>query len=126
MSPLPRRLAARRAFMRSLSFFRAAGDILPRRRVLAFPALAVVVPAFRPPRARAQRARAAAAIFARVAADIVRRPVVLLLEVEVEVDRPPPTNAASRCSRASIWRRTPTASSNRLSDKSILKFLAVH
>jgi hypothetical protein len=78
VSPLPRRLDAQRAFMRSLSFFRAAGDILLPRRVLAFLALAVVVPAFRPPRARAQRARAAAAIFARVAADIVRRVVVLL------------------------------------------------
>src|SRR5438045_6592261 len=108
----------------SLSLLRAAGDIRPRRLLLPAPPL--LVPPLFPLRARAQRARAAAAIFARVAADIVRRPVVLLLEVEVEVDRPPPTNAASRCSRASIWRRTLTASSTRLSDKSILQFLAAH
>lgn len=119
------RRAAQRAFIISLSFFRDAADIRPRRRpVLA--GLAVVAElVLRPPLARAQRARAAAAIFALVASDMVRRPVVFLLELEVEVGRLPPTRAARRCSSASIWRRTPTASSNRLSDKSILKFLAV-
>jgi hypothetical protein len=119
------RRAAQRAFIMSLSFFRAAGDIRPRRRPVLAGLAVVTEPVLRPPLARAQRARAAAAIFARVAADMVRRPVVFLLELEVEVDRLPPTRAARRCSSASIWRRTPTASSNRLSDKSILKFLAV-
>ena len=107
----------------SLSFFRAAGDIRPRRR-LVFRDLEVVAPPLPPRLTRAHRARAAAAIFARVAADMVRRPLVFLPEVEVEVDRPPPTNAARRFSSASIWRRTLSASSKRLSDRSILKFLA--
>src|SRR5439155_12502870 len=82
----------------------------------------------RPPLTRAQRARAAAAILARVAADMVRRrrrlpppvfaPALLLA-------RPPPTKPANRRSRESIWRRKETASSNCLSDKSITTFLAV-
>ena len=77
----------------SLSFFRAAGDMRPRRRVF-WPA----PPPFCPLLARAQRARAAAAIFARVAADIVRRrrrlPPPVFAAVLVLV-RPPPTTSSS-------------------------------
>jgi hypothetical protein len=69
--PPARRRAAQRAFIDSESFLRPAAVSPLRRRgpFAAAGALAVVVPL-----RRAQRARAAAANFARVAADIGRRP----------------------------------------------------
>src|SRR5881227_468303 len=102
------RRAAQRAFIISLSFFRAAADIRPRRRVVFPPP-----PALRLPRTLAQRLRAAAAILARVAADMVRRrrPPPVFLPALV-VARPPPTKPANLRSRASIWRRIETACSN--------------
>src|SRR6478736_5000750 len=97
-------------------FFRAVADM--RRRDFLPPP-----PALRPPLTRAQRARAAAAILARVAADIVRRlrclPPSPVFAPALVVVRPPPTKPANRRSRASIWRRKETACSNCLSDKSI-------
>src|SRR5438552_7405488 len=118
-----RRRAAQRAFIISLSFFRAAADMRPRRRDFLPPP-----PALRPPLTRAQRARAAAAILARVAADMVRRLRCLpppVFAPALVVARPPPTKPANRRSRASIWRRKETACSNCLSDKSMTTFLAV-
>src|SRR5436190_13024672 len=115
------RRAAQRAFIISLSFFRAAADMRPRRRVFFPPP-----PALRLPRTLAQRLRAAAAILARVAADMVRRrrPPPVFLPALV-VARPPPTKPANLRSRTSIWRRIETACSNCLSDKSMTTFLAV-
>src|SRR5437763_16083241 len=118
------RRAAQRAFIISLSFFRAAADMRPRRRDFLPPP-----PALRPPLTRAQRARAAAAILARVAADIVRRlrclPPPPVFAPALVVVRPPPTNPANRRARASIWRRKETACSNCLRDKSMTTVLAV-
>jgi hypothetical protein len=68
----------------------------------------------------AQRALAAAAILERVAADIFRRPLVVERAAE-EV----PKIEARRFSRAAIWRRIPTASSNCPSDKSMRSHIAV-
>jgi hypothetical protein len=118
MSPLsPRLLAAQRAFIISLSLLRDAADMRPRRRDFLAPP-----PALRPPLTRARRARAAAAILARVAADMVRplgRLPPPVFAPALLAARPPPTKPANRRSRASIWRRKETASSNCLSDKSI-------
>jgi hypothetical protein len=62
----------------------------------------------------AQRALAAADNFARVAADILRLPLLDVNRVEV-----PPRIEASRLSRVFICRRIETASSKVLRDKSI-------
>ena len=85
-----------------------------------------------PPRAFAQRARAAAASFARVAADIGRRrrsppPLVLLLLlllltlrlVDDEDSEPPPNNARMRSCNASICSRRETASLSLSRDRSM-------
>jgi len=79
-----------------------------------------LAPPFAPPRAltRAQRARAAAAIFALAAADIRRLPP--LREPTVAPPPPaPPTNPLNRLSNASIWRRIDKACSKFRVDKSI-------
>ena len=80
--------------------------------------------AFAPPRFalnRAQRARAAAAIFARADADNRRFPPRRGAAV---VAPPPasPTKALSRLSNASIWRRIDKARSKFRVDKSIERF----
>jgi len=74
-------------------------------------------PAFALPRPfiRAQRALAAAAIFARAAADIRRLPP----RRGAVVVAPRPTKALSRLSNASIWRRIDKACSKFRVDKSI-------
>jgi transposase len=75
-------------------------------------------PAFAPARPfiRAQRALAAAAIFARAAVDIRRLPAR-----RGTIDAPPasPTKALSRLSNASIWRRIDKACSKFRVDESI-------
>jgi len=74
-------------------------------------------PAFAPARPfiRAQRALAAAAIFARAAADIRRLPP----RRGAVVAAPPPTKPLSRLCNASIWRRIDKACSKFRVDKSI-------
>ena len=96
------RLAAHRAFIASESLRRPAA-VKPLRRLGAEGAAAeaVVVPL-----RLAQRARAAAANFARVAADIGRRPPPLRrrpprLRLEL-VAEPPPNRLEKRCSSAAI------------------------
>ena len=106
--PFARR-AAHRAFINWESLRRPAAVIPPLR---FFPDFAPARPFI-----RAQRALAAAAIFARAAADIRRLPprrgaVVVL----------PPTKALSRLSNASIWRRIDKACSKFRVDKSIRPF----
>ena len=94
------RLAAQRAFMDSESFLRPAAVNPLRLPLAAAGALAVV------PLRRAQRARAAAANFARVAGDIgrrlrrERRPPARLAPAEELVA--PPKRVARRCSRELI------------------------
>jgi hypothetical protein len=104
------RRAAQRAFIASESFRRPAA-VNPLRRAGAFAAdgaLAVVVPL-----RRAQRARAAAANFARVAGDIgrrlrlERRPPALLPPPEGVVE--PPKRDDKRCSSALICCLSETA-----------------
>ncbi len=83
---------------------------------------------------RAQRARAAAASFARVAADMGRRlPSVLVAADEEELLavpppvfplRPPPKSELSRFSRDWICSRSETASFNFSNDRSIPLFIA--
>jgi len=80
---------------------------------------AVLRPAFLPPFCLAQRARAAAANLARVAADIRRLPVL-----GVELGEVLPKSEARRLSRLSICRRIDTASSKDLRDKSIRRLIA--
>ncbi len=77
-------------------------------------------PAFGPvrPFIRAQRALAAAAIFARAAADIRRLPP----RRGAVVAAPPLTKPLSRLSNASIWRRIDKACSKFRVDKSIKAF----
>jgi hypothetical protein len=88
------RLAAQRAFIDSESFRRpAAVKPLRRRGALAAGAAAVVPLRF------AQRARAAAASFARVAGDILRRPPLRRRRVEVVE---PPNREDKRSSSALI------------------------
>jgi hypothetical protein len=79
----------------------------------------VTRPAFFPPFCLAQRARAAAANLARVAADIRRLPVL-----GVELGEVLPKSEARRLSRLSICRRIDTASSKELRDKSIRRLIA--
>jgi hypothetical protein len=81
--------------------------------------LAEARPVFFPPFCLAQRARAAAANLARVAADIRRLPVL-----EVELGEVLPKSEARRLSRLSICRRIDTACSKDLRDKSIRRFIA--
>jgi hypothetical protein len=100
--------AAHRAFINWESLFRPAGVIPP-----FFPA-AVVRPVLPLAFWFAQRARAAADNLARVAADILRLPVLGVNRVEV-----PPRIDASRLSKASIRRRIETASSKVLRDSSM-------
>jgi hypothetical protein len=96
------RLAAQRAFIDSESFRRpaAVNPLRLRGPLAAADALAVV------PLRRAQRARAAVANFARVAADIgrrlrrLRRPPARLAAPEELVE--PPKRVDKRCSRALI------------------------
>jgi len=99
-------LAAHRAFINCESLLRPAAVIPPLfARGLSAPSW----PAF----TFAQRARAAAAILARAAADICR-PRLLLVVTSDEVVRP--SSASSRFSRVSIWRRIKSARSNALID----------
>lgn len=98
-------LAAQRAFISWESLFRPAGVIPP-----FFLAGVVFLPAF----SFAQRALAAAASFARVAADIRRRPPWV-----EEVAGAPLRIEERRLSNASICRRTETASSKAATDISI-------
>jgi hypothetical protein len=110
------RLAAHRAFINCESLFRPAAVIpLFFLRVV----LAGARPVFFPPFCLAQRARAAAANLARVAADIRRLPVL-----EVELGEVLPNSEARRFSRLSICRRIDTACSKDLRDKSIRRFIA--
>jgi hypothetical protein len=108
-------LAAHRAFINCESLLRPAAVIPPLfLRVLADgPAV------FLPPFCLAQRARAAAANLARVAADILRRPAR-----GVELAGLLPTSEARRLSRLSICRRIDTACSKDLRDKSIRRLIA--
>jgi len=80
---------------------------------------AVLRPACLPPFCLAQRARAAAANLARVAADIRRLPVL-----DVELGEVLPKSEARRLSRLSICRRIDTACSKDLRDKSIRCLIA--
>ena len=98
-------LAAQRAFISWESLFRPAAVIPP-----FFLAGVVFLPAF----SFAQRALAAAASFARVAADICRRPPRL-----EELAGAPLRIEDRRLSNASICRRTETASSKAATDISI-------
>jgi len=70
----------------------------------------------------AQRARAAAASLARVAADILRLPALPALGIARAAE--PPTIELRRLSRLSICRRIETASSKDLRDKSIRRLIA--
>ena len=89
-------LAAQRAFINWESRLRPAAVIPPLRFPPLFAAFVPPLPAL----TRAQRARAAAAIFARAAADIrrlpPRRPLV------VAAPAVPPTNPLKRLSRVSL------------------------
>src|SRR5262249_56729677 len=88
----------------------------PRRRSLFFALLAFPRPAL----TRAHLARAAAAIFARAAADILRRPALRWGEVAAPTPQPTLlTKLTSRRSNASIWRRIDKALSKFRVDKSI-------
>src|SRR5213593_4728115 len=103
------RRAAQRAFISCESLRRPAAVIPPLR----------FFPVFEPPRLfiRAQRALAAAAIFARAAADIRRLGPRRLAAIA-----PPPalpTKPLNRLSNASIWRRIDKACSKFRVDKSI-------
>ena len=106
-------LAAHRAFINCESFFRPAAVIPP------FFLRVVLRPACLPPFCLAQRARAAAANLARVAADIRRLPVL-----DVELGEVLPKSEARRLSRLSICRRIDTACSKDLRDKSIRRLIA--
>jgi hypothetical protein len=101
-------LAAQRAFISWDSLFRPAAVIPP-----FFPA-AVLPPVLPLAFCCAQRARAAADNFARVAADILRLPLLDVNRVEM-----PPRIEASRFSRVFICRRIETASSKALRDISM-------
>ena len=90
------------------SLFRPAGVIPP------FFLAVVLRPIFLPAFSLAQRALAAAASLARVAADIVR-----LWVSDFTRDEAVAKSEARRLSRVSICRRIETASSNALSDSSI-------
>jgi hypothetical protein len=108
--PAPFLLAAHRAFINCESLLRPAAVIpLFLRRV----ARAVLPPAL----CLAQRARAAAASFARVAADIRRLPARPLLAAARGAELP--TSEFKRLSKLSICRRIETACSKFLRDKSI-------
>jgi len=102
------RFTAQRAFISSDSRFLPAVVIPP------FFTAAVVRPVLPPAFCFAQRARAAADNLARVAADILRLPLLAVNPVEM-----PPRIEASRLSRVFICRRIETASSKVLRDKSI-------
>src|SRR5256885_16821310 len=106
-------LAAQRAFI-SCERRRLPAAVIPLPR--RFPPLAFAPP--RPARTRAQRARAAAAIFARAADDKRRFPP---RRETLPAATPPvaPTNPLSRRSNASIWRRIDKACSKFLVDRSI-------
>ena len=106
-------LAAHRAFINCESFFRPAAVIPP------FFLRAILRPACLPPFCLAQRARAAAANLARVAADTRRLPVL-----DVELGEVLPKREARRLSRLSICRRIDTACSKDLRDKSIRRLIA--
>ncbi len=109
-------LAAQRAFINCESRLRPAAVIPPRfLRVVAGARGAV----FLLPFCLAQRARAAAANLARVAADIRRLPVLGVGLGEVL-----PKSEARRLSRLSICRRIDTACSKDLRDKSIRRLIA--
>ena len=113
--PAPFLLAAHRAFINWESRLLPAAVIpLLRRRI--------VRPGLRPAFCLAQRARAAAASFARVAADILRRPARLpraIARGAAEL----PISEFKRRSRLSICRRIETASSKFLRDKSMRRLL---
>lgn len=106
-------LAAHRAFINCESLFRPAA-VIP-----LFFLRVVMWSVFLPPFCLAQRARAAAANLARVAADIRRLPVL-----DVELADVLPKSEARRLSRVSICRRTDTACSKDLRDKSIRRLIA--
>ena len=102
-------LASHRAFINCESLLRPAAVMPPLfARGLTVPSW----PAF----TFAQRARAAAAILARAAGDMRRRPLPVVICDEVVR----PSNAASRFSRVSIWWRIESARSNELIDVSML------
>ena len=106
-------LAAQRAFISWESRRRPAAVRPPF--FLARPARAVPFPPF----CLAQRALAAAASLARVAADTLRCPAGRELPRLAERDVPPPIKEAKRFSRESICRRSETACSKFLRDKSM-------
>src|SRR4030095_10055611 len=110
------RRAAQRAFIHCESLRRPAA-VIPLPRFLA---------GFARPRAarnRAQRARAAAAIFARALADNWRFPPRRRGAADLAAPPPlPPTKPLSRRSNASIWRRIDNACSSLRVDKSIERF----
>ena len=100
-------LAAHRAFISWESRFRPAGVIPPRRRPRFFALFAC------PALTRAQRARTAAAIFARAAADNLWRPALRLGGVATPTPQPTAlTKLTSRRCSVSIWRRSDSARSN--------------
>ena len=101
-------LAAHRAFISCESL------LLPAAVIPPFFTAAVVRPVLPLAFCFAQRARAAADNLARVAADILRLPLLAVNPVEM-----PPRIEASRLSRVFICRRIETASSKVLRDKSI-------
>jgi len=106
-------LAAQRAFI-SWERRRRPAAVRPPF-FLARPARAVTFPPFCLP----QRALTAAASLARVAADALRCPPGRELPPPAQRDVPPPTKEAKRFSRESICRRSETACSKFLRDKSM-------
>jgi hypothetical protein len=98
-------LAAQRAFIASDNFFRPAA-VSPLRRLRDLAGL-VLPSALRTP---AQRARAAAASFARVAADMGRRLPRLPRRLAPDDGAPPPNNELRRASSVCICSRIETAS----------------
>ena len=107
------RLAAQRAFMSCDRRFLPDGVSPP---FFFFELFAVLAPLSR---SLAQRALAAAANLARVVADTRRRPFELTACAAGAAE--PVNNDARLFSRVSICRRIPTASSNSLRDKSIMR-----
>jgi hypothetical protein len=114
LPPAALRRAAQRAFI-SWERRRRPAAVMPPLRL--FPARGWL--ACLPPRCLAQRARAAADSFARVAADILRLPRRPRPVERGAPAPPPPTSEFKRLSKLSICRRMETASSKFLRVKSI-------